>query len=624
MNKTNISNQMLSKILKDMPVNFLRLDKNGVIIESRGEGLERSGLKDEQLVRINALEYYPQCKDQIGKALAGNKASYESSGVYQGASWWFLNYLFFDAIQGRGAIGFSIDVTRCQQLEEAVEESKRNYFTLLEQEKDGIGIIQEGVFKLVNKAAAKITGYTVEELVDKPFLDIIPSQYRDPIAQKYTIHLGGEEVPVRYETKIQCKNGVIKDVEVSFGIIQYKKKPALISITRDISKIKSMEEELQRAQKIEYLGILAGGIAHDFNNLLTVIIGNLSLLKIYTKSDYNVAEVLTKTDTACNQAKKLAQHLLTFAKGGEPIKKPVSFSQLLKDAIHTSLIGHMTKCNLSFPGNLWYVEIDENQMRQAVGNLIVNADQAMPQGGKIKISAENMVVKQDDGIPLKDGKYIKLSIEDSGTGIPAEHLQKIFYPYFTTKQEGGGLGLAITYSIIKKHAGYIMVKSKRGVGTTFLVYLPALKKEIFAVKEIEEMKKRPFAGRGWVLFMDDQPLIRDIAEKMLNYLGYRVETVGDGAKAVQAYKKAREFGRPFDIVILDLTVPGGIGGKESIRRLRKIDPEVKAIVTSGYSNEPIMSEYKKYGFCGIIEKPFEIEKLRKTLDGLILKKEHPA
>ncbi|HUU41290.1 MAG TPA: ATP-binding protein, partial [Desulfatiglandales bacterium] len=371
------------------------------------------------------------------------------------------------------------------------------------------------------------------------------------------------------------------------------------------------------------IGILAGGIAHDFNNLLTAIIGNLSLVELHIKSGCSISEALENTEKASQQARELTQQLLIFSKGGKPVRKIASVASLLRDSARLALSGSNVKYGLSLPDNLWWAEIDEGQINQVINNLIINADQAMPGGGTIDVFAENIIVKANDDLPLKEGgRYIKISIRDAGIGIPQEYLNRIFDPYFTTKQKGSGLGLAICYSIIKKHAGHIKVESKAGVGTTFSIYLPALKRETFIVEDIIE--EGPACGHGKILFMDDQEIIRDMAGEMLADLGYEVKLARDGHEAFEMYKEAKESGYAFDAVILDLTVPGGVGGAEIIHKLLEIDPQVKAIVSSGYSNDPIMSEYEQHGFKGVVAKPYKIKDLSWELRKIVVRRQEPV
>lgn len=311
------------------------------------------------------------------------------------------------------------------------------------------------------------------------------------------------------------------------------------------------------------------------------------------------------------QATSLTQQLLTFSRGGAPIKKKTSVTDLIKDSATFALRGSNVSCNYSFPDDLWLTEADEAQLNQVVNNLVINAQQAMPKGGIIQVSAENMTIHAENTLSLKAGKYVKISIKDQGIGISAECLLKIFDPYFTTKQKGSGLGLATAYSIIKKHGGVISVESELNAGTIFQLYLPALEKEILIKKKAEE---KPLIGKGKILLMDDEAVIRTLALRLLKRIGYEVHVANDGAEAIKLYREANE---PFDAVIMDLTIPGGMGGKEAIKKLLEIDPDVKAVVSSGYSNDPIMANFSRYGFKSVIAKPYNIRRLSEVLQKVI-------
>jgi len=374
---------------------------------------------------------------------------------------------------------------------------------------------------------------------------------------------------------------------------------------------KKMEEELLEAQKLESIGTLAGGIAHDFNNILTAIIGNISLAKMYSKAGDTIFRMLTEAEKASMQAKNLTQQLLTFSMGGAPIKQPTSISGLIRQSADFCLRGSNVDCEFFIRENLWAVQADEGQISQVINNLILNALQAMPDGGEINVQAENITLDKTTHLPLTEGKYVKISIMDQGTGIPREHLSKIFEPYFTTKQRGHGLGLATCYSIVKKHGGYISVESKEGIGTSFHLYLPASEKE---VKEQNKNEQRPVSGKGRILVMDDDEDVKAVLCIMLEELGYQVNLVSSGDEAIEIYRQKRETGQSFDLVIMDLTVKGGMGGKEAIKKLAEIDPGVRAVVSSGYYNDPIMAEYKKHGFKGIITKPYTLEELSMVVD----------
>ncbi|UCG70001.1 MAG: PAS domain S-box protein [Thermoplasmata archaeon] len=538
------------------------------------------------------------------------------------AEWWILQFLGLGAylltlgfvIQGYLDKAFRLNTYLAESkiTKNLLDESEAKYATLVNQAKDGIIILQDGKIKFANKAMEEITGYTVNELIDNFWLDILISQSRDLATQEnQPCCLTNGKGNIACETRIQSKARMIKDIEVSTGLIQYNGKTATLEIVRDVTERKRMEEELQKIQKIESIGVLAGGIAHDFNNILVSIVGSHSLLRLYAKPGDKFLEILDRAEKATSRARDLTRQLLTFSKGGAPIKKATPIFGLIDDTVNFSLRGSKARCEFFIPADLWAVEIDEGQISQVINNLIINAQQAMPKGGIIKICAENITIGAKNNVHLEEGRYVKLTIKDQGIGISKEHLPKIFDPYFTTKEKGCGLGLAISYSIIKKHGGYMMAESEVGVGTTFFIYLPAVMKEIFMVKDIEEEKIR--SSKGKILLMDDQQSVREMIGEMLKYIGYEVGFAKEGDEAIELYKKTKESGRGFDAVILDLTVPGGIGGEEVMRKLQEIDIEVKAIVSSGYANDPIMSEYKRYGFRGVVAKPCEIKELSEVL-----------
>jgi len=392
----------------------------------------------------------------------------------------------------------------------------------------------------------------------------------------------------------------------------------MVGSVTDVTERKKMEEELLRSKKLESVGFLSGGIAHDFNNLLTGIMGNISLAKLSVRPGDKVVTYLENAENLSVRASELTKKLLTFSKGGAPIKKPVLIGDFLKETARMPLSGSNVRCEFKIAEDLWPVEIDEGQMRQVIYNIVINACEAMPGGGTINILAENIIHGPADRPSLKDGKYVKLSIKDQGAGIPPENLSKIFDPYFSTKemgsQKGMGLGLAISHSIIKNHGGFIVAESIVGNGSTFHIYLPVSSKEFLPAKEVV---KKPRLGKVRILVMDDEQVVRYISGEFLKHLGYEVELAEDGAEAVARYKKAQESQQPFDIVILDLIVPGGMGGKEVLEKLLEISPDVQAIVSSGYSNDPIFSDFKRYGFKGVIAKPFDLEGLSESVSKVI-------
>jgi PAS domain S-box-containing protein len=384
---------------------------------------------------------------------------------------------------------------------------------------------------------------------------------------------------------------------------------------RDITERKKMEEEIQKSQKLESLGVLAGGIAHDFNNLLTGIMGNISLAKMHLDPSAKAFTRLVEAEKACDLTRDLTRQLLTFAKGGAPIKKVDSITRIITDTAGFVLRGSNVRCEFSLPEDLWAVEVDVGQMSQVINNLIINADQAMPDGGIITIQAGNVTLRADDTLPLSEGRYVHILIRDQGMGIPEEYLTKIFDPYFTTKNKGSGLGLASVYSIIMRHGGYVGVESAPGRGTIFHLYLPASGKPYVKESALSEQRP-PDRVKGRILIMDDEKVVRETACEILGHLGYQVDVCDDGTAALNLYREARTSGVPYALVIMDLTVPGGMGGKVMMKKLLEIDPDAKGIVSSGYFNDPIIAHYREYGFSGVVTKPFKVDEISEVLQAV--------
>lgn len=493
------------------------------------------------------------------------------------------------------------------------EEELRSLKKAVETMQLGVTIADvNGKILYTNLAEAKMHGYEVEELIGKDVRIFAPAESwnRLPVEnmrgvksykrESINVRKDGSYFPVQL-----LSDALINADGQLIGIATY---------CEDITERKRLAEELLKINKLESVGTLAAGIAHDFNNILTLIMSNISLAKMQANNGSKIPEMLSMAEKGCRRAQELTHQLLTFSKGGEPIRKEADISELIKESADLALSGSNARVEYSFPDGLWPVEVDEGQINQVINNLILNAEQAMPEGGTIEIHAENISAGAKEGMPLREGKYVKISVKDQGIGIPAEHLHKIFDPYFTTKEKGSGLGLATSYSIVKKHNGYITVELEKGVGTTFYIYLPASEKE--PLKK-EKVGKATLSDNFKILIMDDEEMLSESIANLLGHMGYMVETARDGTEAIELYKKAKGAGRPFDVVVMDLTIPGGMGGKEAIKRLRGIDPDVKAVVSSGYSSDSVMADFASHGFNGVVVKPYRIEELVETLNKVI-------
>lgn len=571
-------------------------------------------------VLLTASEYFaaidPQDRAKVYSRLKqairlGHDFEVEYRTTFDGRRYWHLAKGLVNRV-GKATpevIGINLDITERKRMEEEAIASERELLkiTLNSLAEGVIASDRNGRVILLNYAALKMIGCSEEEAYNQPLSQVL--SVRDgKTGEKLTsfpleridsdlmlITRSAEKIPITLQNSpIKLPNG---------------KKVGMVTVFQDITEKRQAERELIKTAKLESLGVLAAGIAHDFNNTLAAIISNLQLATIQYEKQMDISPTLAQTVEISYKASALTKQLLTFAKGGAPVKKNTSLDRLIRETAEFVLRGSNIKVEYGIPTDLWAVSIDVGQISQVLHNLVLNAKQAMQHGGIIKISVENIEVGM--GRKMKPGKYVQVSVADQGVGIKPEILGKIFDPFFTTKPSGNGLGLATAFSIIRQHDGEIEVESEVEVGSTFRIYLPAstqnseeetIQKEIAVTEE-----------RLRILLMDDEELICQAVAKLLTTFGHEIVTTHNGEETIDAYLEAKAGNNPFDVVILDLTIPGGIGGKEVITKLRNYDPQIKAIVCSGYAADPIMADYEKHGFSGVVSKPYRIDELLAVL-----------
>ncbi|MCW3490153.1 hybrid sensor histidine kinase/response regulator [Dethiobacter alkaliphilus] len=510
---------------------------------------------------------------------------------------------------------FASIALRNKRSSEQLKESEERYRRLIEIIPDAIIISSGGKVVFANAAAARLFGArSAEALIGSSSVGFVQHHSRQEVQKGLAeLHSRNEATPPR---ALQCMSvdGTEVDVEVVATPLVFQGAPAELVVLRDISLRKRMEGDVLQATKLEAVSVLAGGVAHDFNNLLTVVLGNLSIAKMYAAKDTQILRKLKEIENAAQQTKELTRQLLTLAKGATLSKKVVSLEDFLQETASFVVRGTNVNVSIAFADDLPPVDIDAGQFSQVMNNLLINAIQAMPEGGTIRICAETLnIIHNGLLFMLEPGRYIKISVSDEGCGIAPEDLSKIFEPFFTTKEEGTGLGLATSYNIVRQHGGHLAAESEVGVGTTFHIYLPVSS----GVLEQQLFSESISPGHGKILLMDDEENVRKMAKEMLNILGYEVDFAADGEEAVVRYLEEWSKGRKYDLVILDKTVRGGMGGQQAIKKLRDIDPEVKAVISSGYATSDLLTDPKKYGFKECISKPYKIEELSSVLQKVL-------
>ena len=550
---------------------------------------------------------------------------------------WPIRDRFFDIVatpvknkEGKVVYGVLLyhDITFQKQAATTIAAEKEQLAVTLRSIAEGvITTDMDGKIVLMNRVAEDLTAWTQREATGQPSCEIfwiVEEKRRATCIQlPRDVMVGGKNITLTDDTVLIARDGYERLISANAAPIYDHDREIIgvVMVFRDITAEKQIEEELLNARRIESLGILAGGIAHDFNNLLTGILGNITLAKMTAEPGAPVVEKLTRAERACMRARDLTQQLLTFSKGGAPVKKTAAITDLLKEAALFALRGSNVQCNFEIDADLWPAEIDEGQIAQVINNLVINAGQAMPQGGRITVRAENIKIANNKNVPLKTGRYLKITVQDTGTGINPEDMDKIFDPYFSTKKTGSGLGLASCYAIIKKHDGYIHAESKKNCGAAFTFYLAAADAPVEALREAPAETSAGQTGR--ILIMDDEEMILELASELLTNHDFEVSVSTDGKEAIDAYQQALQEGKPYDVVIMDLTIPGGMGGKEAIRKLREIDPAVKAIVSSGYSMDAAMADFATHGFMAVVPKPYNAATLLRTIQEVLTTNDAP-
>ncbi|PYK69070.1 MAG: hypothetical protein DME45_04080 [Verrucomicrobia bacterium] len=490
------------------------------------------------------------------------------------------------------------DLTERNQARVALQQSARTLTDILENTTDGFFVLDYAWrFTYVNPQAERLFGRARKELLGGELWQKFPELRNTPFEENYR-QVMANQTPVEFEA---CEpNGTTTWFEVH----AYPSGGGVSAFFRDVTERKRAEDDRLTKGKIESLGTLAGGIAHDLNNILTVISGNIGLAQLEAASEEkNLLACLAKASQGAQEAAHMSSQLLTFSKGGSPVKKVVRMSELLAKSAHFSLHGSNLRAEMDIPPDLWTTEVDFAQIEQVINALMINAREATPAGGTVDISARNVELENKPGALLPGGRYVKVAIADHGGGVPSDIVTKIFDPYFTTKPVSSGLGLSISFSIVKKHGGMLHLEQSSASGAVFSFYLPATRAEPAVIKSMGNGPGMPSPLQR-ILVMDDEEGIRELTSQLLNTLGYEVTAVTDGVEAINTYERAMRRGENFQAVILDATIRGGMGGLATIARLRNIDPSVVAIICSGYSDEAALAEFLQYGFRGALPKPF--------------------
>ncbi|MCK9460285.1 MAG: PAS domain-containing protein [Proteobacteria bacterium] len=615
----------LRTTIANAPIALWTVDREQRFTFADGVTVYALGLTPEQIVGRKVAEVFPALTgwSELRPRLAAGETITLISEIHGKVIESRLSAIMGPECKFRGTIGVSTDVTDRVETERALAEERGRLAATLSAVGDGVITTDlRGCVTTMNGIAERLTGWTQGEALGRPVGEVfrlVSHRTRAPLDNPVRAMLKLGERAARHvqDRRLVSRAGeeaLVADTCAPIYGDAGEVTGALV-VFQDVTRQRLLEEELARIEKLESVGVLAGGIAHDFNNILTAAMGSVTLAGRQEAGDPRVAKNLEAACRALERARGLTSQLLTFSKGGMPVKTLTSARALIEESTGFALHGSAAGRAFSIAEDLWPVEVDEGQISQVLQNLVLNASQAMPEGGVVRISAENVRVAADEGLPLEPGRYVRIGVADSGCGIPEENLDRVFDPYFTTKPGGSGLGLATTYSILRRHGGHVSVESTVGVGSTFRVYLPATARS--REERVLDAPADSEARSGRVLLMDDDAVIREVATRMLESLDYTVEAVEEGAAAVETYCAALDGGRRFDAVIMDLTIVGGMGGRDAVRLLKERDRTAVVLASSGYSNDPVMSDHAAHGFDGVLPKPYTVAQLAAALRRLI-------
>jgi len=613
-------------MLRRTPAILWTTDHELRFTSSSGAGLAELGLRPIRKRPLAAAEFFGRDDEEFVPIRMHRRALEGRTGTYEHQWHERTFHCHVEPLQDEdgaviGTVGVALDITDRKRAERALLDEFELLSTTLESIEDAVCTITvDGDIVLLNEVAEKLTGVSHLEAVGCPVADVFRARdansgewLEDPFAR---VLQDGRSLRGEGEWLLVARDGRERSVAHSVAPIKSARGEThgAVLVMRDVTEKRRMHEEILKASKLESLGVLAGGIAHDFNNILTAVLGHISLARLGVEDDETIT-TLQSAERATLRARDLTHQLMTFSKGGAPLTKAASIGDLLRESASFALSGTCARLDCRIDDGLDTVEADEVQLSRVIHNLVLNAAQAMPKGGIVSIRGRNEYLEPGNPLSLGVGDYVVIDVADQGVGIPREQLVRIFDPYYTTKESGSGLGLAICYSIVRRHGGVITVDSGEGQGTTFRIYLRATRAPVVerSVRE-EEMDVSDLR----VLVIDDEELVRDVLARLLRRMGAEVSCVADGEAGMERYEAAKRTSKPFDAVILDLTIAGGgMGGKETIRRLLRFDPDCRAIVCSGYSNDPVLVDYRNHGFRGRVTKPFRVDDLRRCLTSVV-------